>query len=231
MATNIPTNTPLQQQIDEFIAQAASQLPANLLEDLTSPIGQLITSGAAEQALKEGAQAPDFTLPDALGTSVTLSHLLKQGPVIIAFYRGQWCPYCHLQLRAYQRALPQMQAWGASLLAISPQTPDYSLSTMEKMELTFAVLSDVGNQVARQFGLIFTIDEALRAAHQQVGANLPAFNGDDSWELPMAGTFLVDQSGTIRLVFVDPDFTRRLDPSVVIARLKELQGERGRSTA
>ncbi len=226
MATNIPTNTPLQQQIDEFIAQAASRFPPDLLKDLTGPIGQLITSGAAEQALKEGAQAPDFTLPDALGTSVTLSHLLKQGPVIIAFYRGEWCPYCHLQLHAYQRALPQLHALGASLVAISPQTPDHSLSTMEKMELTFAVLSDVGNRVARQFGLVFTIDEALRAAHRQVGADLPAFNGDDAWELPMAGTFLVDQSGTIRLAFVDPDFTRRLDPSVIIARLKELQSER-----
>ncbi len=227
MATNIP----LQQQIDVFNAQTASRVPAALRKDLQSPIEQLITSGAAEQVLKEGEQAPDFTLPDARGTSVTLSHLLKQGPVIIAFYRGEWCPYCHLQLHAYQRALPQLQAVGASLVAISPQTPDHSLSTMEKMELAFAVLSDVGNQVARQFGLVFTIDEAVRSAHQQVGADLPAFNGDDSWELPMAGTFLVDQSATIRLAFVDPDFTRRLDPSVIIARLKELQGERGGATA
>ena len=108
-------------------------------------------------------------------------------------------------------------------MAISPQTPDHSLSMAEKDELTFAVLSDVGNQVARQFGLVFTIDEAVRAAHKQVGVNLPEFNGNDSWELPMAGTFLVDQSGAVRLAFVNPDFTRRLDPSVIIARLKELK--------
>ncbi len=221
--TNTPTNTPLQQQIDEFNAQAASKVPVELLKDLTSPIGQLINSGAAEKALKEGAQAPDFTLPDALGKVVTLSHLLKQGPVVITFYRGEWCPYCNLELRAYQQALPQMQALGASLVAISPQTPDHSLSTVEKDELTFAVLSDVGNQVARQFGLVFTIDEVVRGAHKQVGANLPEFNGNDSWELPMAGTFLVDQSGVARLAFVNPDFTRRLDPSVIIARLKELK--------
>ena len=223
MATNIPTNTPLQQQIDVFNAQAASRVPAALRKDLQSPIEQLITSSAAEHALKEGEQAPDFTLPDARGTSVTLSHLLKQGPVIIAFYRGEWCPYCHLEVHAYQQALPQLQALGASVVAISPQTLDHSLSTTEKMELTFAVLSDVGNQVARQFGLVFTIDEAVRAAHKQVGANLPEFNGNDSWELPMAGTFLVDQSGTVRLAFVNPDFTRRLDPSVIIERLKELK--------
>ncbi len=146
---------------------------------LLSPIGQLIASGDAEKALKEGAPAPDFTLPDARGNSVRLSHLLIQGSVIIAFYRGAWCPYCHLVLRAYQRALPQLQAWGASLVAISPQTPDHSLLIAEKIKLTFMVLSDVGNQVARQFGLVFTIDKAVRDAHKQVDANLPTYNGND----------------------------------------------------
>src|SRR5437868_10838703 len=215
MAT-VPTNTPLQQQIDEFIAEGASWLPTDVLQDLLSPIGQLINSGAAEQALKEGAQAPDFTLLDARGNEVRLSHLLTQGPVVMTFYRGQWCPYCHLALRAYQQALPQMQSWGVSLVAISPQTSDHSRALAEKLELTFALLSDVGNRVAHQFGLVFTLDEAVRVAHQQVGAYLPMFNGDDAWELPMAGTLLVDQSGTVCLAFVDPDFTRRLDPSVVI---------------
>src|SRR5947209_4504861 len=211
MATNIPTNTPLQQQIDEFIAEGASWLPTNLLQALLSPIGQLINSGAAEQALKEGAQAPDFDLPDAHGTTVRLSHLLTQGPVIMTFYRGQWCPYCQLALRAYQQVLPYMQARGATLVAISPQTQDHSRAMAEKLELTFALLSDMGNQVARQYGLVFTIDEAVRRAHKQVCADLPAFNGDSSWGLPMAGSFLVDQSGTVRLAFVHPDFTRRLD--------------------
>jgi peroxiredoxin len=231
MVMTIPTNTPLQQQIDEFIAEGASWLPADLLQELLSPIGQLINSGAAEQALKEGAQAPDFILPGARGSAVRLSHLLTQGPVVMTFYRGQWCPYCHLALRAYQLALPHMQARGASLVAISPQTPDHSRALAEKLELTFALLSDMGNQVARQFGLVFTLDEAVRDAYKQVYADLPRFNGTDSWDLPMAGTFLVDQSGTVRLAFVHADFTRRLDPSVIIARLNELQGEREGSTA
>jgi peroxiredoxin len=90
--------------------------------------------------------------------------------------------------------------------------------------LTFAVLSDVGNQVARQFGLVFTLDEAVRAVHRQMGADLPAYNGDDSWELPMPGTFLVDQSGAVRLAFVDPNYTRRLDPSIILTELKKLRG-------
>jgi len=231
MTTNIPTNTPLQQQIDEFIAEGASWLPAGLLRDLLRPIGQLITSGAASQSLKEGALAPDFTLPDPRGSTMGLSHLLEQGPVVLTFYRGAWCPYCHLALRAYQQALPQLQAGGATLVAISPQTLDHSRAFAEKLKLTFALLSDMDNQVARQFGLVFTIDEAVRGAYKQVGADLPAFNGKDSWDLPVAGTFLIDQSGTVRLAFVDPDFTRRLDPSVIIARLEELEGEREGPTA
>jgi peroxiredoxin len=224
MVTNIPLNTPLQQQIDEFIAEGASWLPTDLLRDLLRPIGQLVTSGAVENALKEGEQAPDFTLADTRGNVVKLSHLLKQGPVVITFYRGQWCPYCHLALRAYQQAVPLLQAERTTLVAISPQMPHHSQALAEKLGLTFALLSDRGNQVARAYGLAFTIEEALRRAHLRVGADLPAFNGTDAWELPMAGTFLVDRSGTVRVAFVDPDFTRRLDPSVIIARLNELQG-------
>jgi signal transduction histidine kinase len=122
-------------------------------------------------------------------------------------------------LRAYQQALPQIQESGASLMAISPQTPEYSRALVEKEELTFAVLSDVGNTVARRFGLVYAINEAMRAAHQQVGADLPAFNGDDAWELPMPGTFIIDPEGTVVLASVDPDFTHRLDPSAIIGRL------------
>jgi peroxiredoxin len=224
MAMDFPMNTPLQQQIDEFIAEGASWLPPDLLQDLLRPIGQLVTSGAAENALKEGAQAPDFTLPDACGNVVRLSHLLEQGPVVISFYRGQWCPYCHLELRAYQEVVPQLQARRTSLVAISPQTLDHSKVLAEKLGLTFTLLSDRGNQVAREYGLVFTIDKGVRRAHLRVGADLPEFNGTDAWDLPMAGTFLVDQSGTVCLAFVEPDFTRRLDPSVIVARLKELKG-------
>lgn len=222
LTSTIPTDIPLQEQIDRFVALGAEYVPEEMAKQVNSHIEQLIKSGAAEFALKEDEQAPDFTLPDALGQPVTLSQLLTQGPVIIIFYRGVWCPYCNLELRAYQKALPQLQELGATLVAISPQTPDHSLSTMEKQGLAFAVLSDVGNQVAREYGLVFTLDKVARALHAQIGADLPAYNGDDSWELPVTATFLVDQSMTVRLASVDPNFFHRLDPSFVLARLKEL---------
>ena len=213
------TTRPLQQQIQAFTARWGSQLPADVLQDLTRPIAQLSASGAAEQALTEGDQAPDFTLPDAFGTPVTLSGLLQLGPVILTFFRGVWCPYCTLQLRAYQQAWPQLQALGATLVAIAPQTPEHSRVLVDREGLTFAVLSDGGNTVARQYGLVYTLEEGVRDAYQQVGAALPAVNGDDSWELPIPATFIIAPTGRVLLAFVDPDFTHRLEPSALIAAL------------
>lgn len=225
LTSAIPTDIPLQEQIERFDALGAPYVPEEMAKQVKSHIEHLTTSGIAALALKENEQVPDFTLPDAVGQPVTLSQLLTRGHVIIIFYRGQWCPYCNLELRAYQKALTQVQELGATLVAISPQTPDQSLSTTEKQGLAFAVLSDVGNQVARQFGLVFTLEEAARALYAQIGADLPAYNGDDTWELPVTGIFLVDQAGTARLASVDPDFTHRLDPAVVIAKLEELMSK------
>ncbi|GHO51142.1 peroxiredoxin-like family protein [Ktedonospora formicarum] len=224
MTRTDPMTTPLQQQIDLAVQEGQRSVPAELLEPFMRPIQQLIDSSAASKARKVGEMAPDFTLPDALGRSVKLSELLQRGPVVLTFYRGIWCPICNLEVRAYQQALPQLEALGASVVAISPQIPKQSLSMAEKHALSFAVLNDAGNLVARQYGLDFILDEAVRTAHQQLGADLPAYNGDASWQLPIPATFLIDQAGIVRLAFVDPDFTHRLDPSIIIAQLKRLSG-------
>ncbi len=220
------STTPFQQQVDEFIALQVSRLPAKLIKELQSPIEEIIKSGMVEKALKEGAQAPDFTLPDTHGQEVTLSHLLKQGPVVITFYRGIWCNFCNLELHAYHDTWPRLQALGVSVVAISPQTQNYSLEMAERHELAFPVLSDAGNKVARQFGLVFTVGEPARTAHKRIDRVVPNFNGDDSWELPIPATYVVDQSGIIRLAHIEPDFTSRLDPEIVIAHLEELKGKR-----
>src|SRR5207248_7949621 len=167
---SLDQNATLEQQIAAFNAQLATQAPPQVVDQIRQHINRLIESGVEKNALQVGEKAPSFTLPDALGRQISLAGLHQQGPVVATFYRGEWCPYCNLQLHAYQQVLPQIQALGASLVTISPQTPDHSLSMAEKHALTFPVLSDVGNQVARQFGLVFTIDEAVRDAHKQVGA-------------------------------------------------------------
>lgn len=220
--SNQDTHATLQQQIETLNNQLAEQLPAEVLAELSKSITTLVQTGIAQQSVKVGERAPDFTLPDAFGKPVTLSELLKHGPVVLTFYRGEWCPWCNLTLRAYQRILPQIQALGASLVAVSPQTPENSLSTVEKKELTFTVLSDVGNIVARKYRLVFTLEQTIRTLYTTIGTDLPSFNGDPSWELPMPATFLLAQDGTVRLAFVDEDFTHRLEPATLLDGLRAL---------
>ncbi len=221
MTTERATPTTLADQIAAFKAALASQAPAEVLATYNQEIEALVRSGIDASGLQDGALAPDFTLPNVDGRPVTLSTLLKQGPVVLTFYRGDWCPYCNLQLRAYQAILPLIQELGASLVAVSPQTPDNSLSTAEKKGLTFPVLSDAGNEVARQYGLVFSLSETLRT----VSANLPSFNGDDSWELPMPGTFVIAPDRTVRLAFVDADWTKRLEPAAILDTLRRLSNQ------
>jgi peroxiredoxin len=175
-------------------------------------------------ALKEGDHAPNFRLPNAQGGSIELDGLLERGPVVLAFYRGQWCPYCNLELRAYQKLLPQIQALGANLVAVSPQTPDNSLGTAEKNELAYPVLSDVGLHVARAYGIAFDLPPELIELYRRRWSNdLVKWNGEGGWSLPIPATYLIDQGGRIVLAHVDPDYRDRLDPEAVLARLRSLE--------
>jgi peroxiredoxin len=177
------------------------------------------------RALREGERAPNFRLPSAKGGSVELDLLLGRGPVVLAFYRGQWCPYCNLELRAYQKALPQLQALGSSLIAISPQTPDNSLSTAEKNDLAYPVLSDVGLNVARAYGIAFDLPDDLVGLYQRQWKNdLVKWNGDGGWSLPIPATYVIDEDARIVLAHVDPDYRGRLEPEAALARLRTLAG-------
>ena len=224
--SNQTAHEPLQQQIETFQAQLAAQLPAEVLATLSKSIATLVQSGIAQQSVRVGERAPDFVLPDVFGKQIALAELLKHGPVVLTFYRGEWCPFCNLQLRAYQQILQQIQELGASLVAISPQTPDHSLSTVEKKELTFTVLSDAGNIVARKYRLVFALEQPIRELYTTIGSDLPTFNGDTSWELPMPATFVIAQDGMVRLAFVDEDYTHFLEPASLLDSLRALGGNR-----
>ena len=143
--------------------------------------------------------------------------------MVVTFYRGDWCPYCNIQLRAYEAILPQIMALGASLIAISPQLPDGSLDTAETNALTFEVLSDVGNQVARSFGLVYALPEELRAAMRSNNKVLPTLNGDDSWELPVPATFVIAADQRIVLASIEVDYRKRLEPDEILSALKRLR--------
>jgi peroxiredoxin len=211
-----PTQIALQPQLDAQQAKSSAELTA-VVDALVAGI---LAEHILANSLKVGDQAPSFTLPDALGHAVTLADTLEKGPVVLTFYRGEWCPYCNLQLHAYQAILPDITALGASLIAVSPQTPDHALSMAEKHALSFAVLSDVGNLVARQFGVVFQYDEAARHFFAGRGLDLARFNGDATWELPVPATYVIAPDGVIRLAFVDPDYRHRLEPAELLDGLR-----------
>ena len=180
---------------------------------------------AANRALGVGDRAPDFALPDATGETVRLSDLLLDGPVVVTFYRGAWCPYCNTQLRDYQQALDSFEATGARLVAISPQVPDSSMSMAERNALAYSVLSDTGGQVSQQYGLVFRVDAETRARYEAVGIDLARYNGGDTdaaWALPVPATYVIDPSGIIRAAFVEADYTQRASPRQVLEALQDV---------
>ena len=206
-------------------------IPKPALRVMDAETARLAASRLASRALKAGDSAPDFILPDAQGNPVRLYSLLREGHVVVVFYRGGWCPYCNLHLRGFQRRLAQIRELGGQVVAISPQLPDNSLSTQEKNELAFPVLSDVGNKIGRKFGIVFKLSKGLLDLYRTFGLALEDANGaSGKAELPVPATFLIDGNGTIRLAHVDVDYTRRLDPADVSAALKKLNGvEAGRT--
>ena len=210
------------------LTAAANELRVGLVEQLGEETLSIFDRDAAAMgavppyagALEVGAAAPPFTLPDTWGAEVSLSELLTLGPVVLVFYRGAWCPYCNLQLAAFQRALTEIEDAGATLVAVSPQTPDESLTVAERHALDYQVLSDVGNVVASQYGLVFTVPDAVTETMGRLGLSLSDYNGDESNALPAATTFVIGNDGVIRFAAVSGDYRWRVGPDEVLAVLR-----------
>jgi peroxiredoxin len=212
----------LEQELAAFKAEFSRTAPAGRAALYEAKIEQLRADFALASAVGVDEAAPDFALPNATGKSIVLKQLLRSGPVILTFYRGGWCPYCNIQLRAYQSVLPQISASGARLVAISPQLPDNSLDTVNKNALTFDVLSDARNEVARSYGLVYSLPEEIRAALRSSNKALPSINGDDSWELPVPATYVVARDQHVALAYIEVDYRKRLEPKALLTCLKSL---------
>jgi peroxiredoxin len=209
-------------ELTRQLAEFSANIPEPVAARLRVAADDITASGVAP-AIDVGERAPDFTLPNALGESVGLTRRLGEGPVVLSFYRGEWCPFCNLELRALQAGLPRFQAYGASLIAISPQTPDHSLSATEKDELTFDVLSDVHQEVIAAYRVQFTVPADLKDLHLEVFHNdLSTHTADGSWDLPIPATFVIDRSGIVRARYVSADYTTRMDPDDIEAALAAL---------
>jgi peroxiredoxin len=183
----------------------------------------LIATGQAQRALKAGDIAPDFALKDSDGNTVSSRDLLAKGPLVLSFYRGVWCPYCNLDLQALQAALPEIERRGANLVAVSPQTAPNSRKSQRDNKLAFPILSDVKSQLAEAFGIRFALQDYLVDLYKGFKNDLPTFNDDPSWVLPMPARYVIDTNGTIVYAEVNPDYTRRPDPSELLPVLDGLK--------
>ncbi|WP_274653890.1 peroxiredoxin-like family protein [Paenibacillus humicola] len=213
----------LKEQLDKVKESFIASAPEEAQTEVFRLIREQQESGIPF-GLKAGDKAPDFTLANPLGKPVTLYDELSKGPVVLTFYRGGWCPFCSLQLRSYQQLLPEIEKLGGRLIAVSPQSPDNSLSQQEKEELTFQVLSDPNGQTAENFGVLYELPESLQQIFSgTLGLDLTVFNASNRWVLPIPATFIIGRDGIVRRAHVDPDFTVRLDPQEIVHELKSLQ--------
>ncbi|WP_343563022.1 peroxiredoxin-like family protein [Kiloniella sp. b19] len=209
----------LADQLTERRTASAQNLPSDVHAAMMNATKFLKESGIEDAAPKAGEKLLSFELPNQNGDRRKLEDLLQNGPLVITFYRGGWCPYCNMELRAFQLELDAIKAAGAGLVAITPELPDASLSTTEKNELGFEVLSDVNSAYARELGLVFTLAEELRPIYKSFGIEVEQHNGEGQFDLPLSATFIVNSDGTIKSAFVDADYTYRQEPSEVVKAL------------
>lgn len=214
----------LQAKLDAFKANFETNVaPPAAVALMHRATADLIATGLAETALKAGSPAPAFSLPDAHGNMVSSAALLAQGPLVLTFYRGVWCPYCNLDLEAIEAIADDVRSAGATLVAISPQTAANSRKIAAANHLSFPILSDKGNDVAAAFGLRFTLPADLLQLYAGFGADLSMINDDPSGTLPMPARFVIGTDGIIAYAEVSPDYTRRPDPAVLATFLKNLE--------
>lgn len=223
IATIAKSGLPLQGKLDALKFEFDNNIaPPAAVEVLHRATDELIASGAQSRALKAGDIAPEFTLPDPDGKLVSSRALLAKGPLVVTFYRGAWCPFCNFDLNALEEARSEIEARGATLVAISQQTAPNSRKSQRQNGLGFPILGDHGGEIAAQFRVRWTLPAYLREVQKALGADLTRFNGEDSWTLPMPSRYVIAQDGTIAYAEVNADYTRRPEPSAIFPILEQL---------
>jgi len=210
----------LKTEIESMQKEMLPSIPEEVLGVMVSAMEKLVNSGIADNARKPGEAAPQFELENTKGEQVALSDLLRKGPVVINFYRGVWCPYCNLELKAWDRAMPEVRALGVELVSISPNLREKSAAFVAENPFSFDILSDRNNRVADEYGLVFKLAHELRPIYEKFGINLPEYDGNERYELPMPATYVVAGDGIIRHAFVNADYTQRMEPDEVITILQ-----------
>ena len=218
----------LQDKLDAFTANAVEKglLSQAIIAKFVKGTKDLIESGQAERAVKAGGLAPMFSLPDADGSIFDSRNQLAAGPLVVTFYRGVWCPYCNLDLQALEAARSEIESRGASLVALSMQNASNSRKSKRENQLGFPILVDFKGAVADRFGLRFKLPDELVDLYKQFGNDLTQINGEPSWTLPMPARYVIDQDGVAAYAEVNPDYTKRPDPSELFPILASLKATR-----
>ena len=211
----------LQDAIDEYNAAKKEKMPAEVLDTMARATTELKNTGIENRALHKGDTMPDFSLPNQHGEMRNFSDFLKQSTVVLNIYRGGWCPYCNFEMKALANALPDIEAAGARLIGMAPETPDHALETANRHDIGIEILSDTGNEVSEKLGLVFNLAEELRPIYLNAGLDIPAYNGDDSFKLPVPATYIIGSDGIIKTGFVNADYTQRMEPEEIVKALRE----------
>lgn len=210
----------LTDQLLEKKTNSAKAIPKDKLDIMEKSTAQLQEQKLSAKALKKGETLPDFKMPDSKGKTVSLEDF-NNDFLVISFYRGGWCPYCNLELKALQNIVPELSKLNTELIAISPETPDNSLSTTEKNEIAFSILSDIDNGYAKTLGLAFKMPEDLKAVYKDFNLNVDEHNGNENFELPMPATYIINKNKEIIYSFVPEDYRDRLDPEIILETIKK----------
>jgi peroxiredoxin len=214
---------PLREIFAERKELIAKYVPAETQAIHARAVAELKQQRLAANILPVGAKIPEFRLQDHDSKIVSSSELLSKGRLVLCFIRGRWCPFCVGHMEAMNLVLPEIEQAGATLAAVSPQTVKQSFFMRDQHKLRFPLLSDVGNGVARQFGLAYRVTDEQRAVYQRAFVNLPFVNGDDSWELPIPATYVIDRDGTVLYAYANEDYTERPEPEDIVRFLQTSQ--------
>jgi peroxiredoxin len=211
----------LSEQLADYRANWRVRVPADRQVLMDQHVAHLTATGIDRSAKQVGDRASAIHLRDQHGEDFDIADLLAKGPVVVTFYRGGWCPFCNLELKAYQAALPRIAAAGASMVAISPEKPDDTVSTAEKNALSFPVLSDVGQRVGKAFGVVYAFTDDVRKVYDGFGLDIPSKNGSpDDWSLPLSATYVIGADGIIQFADTRVDYRERTDPLEVLRVLE-----------
>lgn len=209
-------------EIKKYQENFKKKVPEDIQQKMLKATKKLEDAKISKNALIVGNIAKNFTLKNVLNNNISLDTLIKENDfVVISFYRGVWCPYCNLELKALQEINDELISLNTKLIAISPQTPDSSLTTREKNELEFEILSDIDSKVIKEYGLVFNLDDELKPIYESFGIKLPESNGVNTYELPMPGVFIINKNKEIIFSFINEDYTKRCEPKTILDTIRK----------